>query len=83
MGKPHRAFVLCQPRQKRVPTASRSQLVRVRQGLAMLLHLVAAEQLRSQRWLDSGELFWPAVSAEAGPPMEQGPANGPAVHLQV
>ena len=44
-------FIFSQPRQKLVPRASRAQLVRTRQGLAMLLHLIGAEQLGSQRRL--------------------------------
>jgi hypothetical protein len=49
----------------------------------MLLHPVAAEQFRSQRWLGTGELLGQAVSAKARPPTDQGFANGSAAHLQI
>jgi hypothetical protein len=47
----------------------------------MLLHLVAAEQFRSQRWLAAGALLCQAVFVEARPQMEQGPKNGLTAHL--
>ena len=82
-GSDQDAFVLRQPRQQLVRSASRTQRVRFRQGLAMLLHLVAAEQFRSQRRLGIGEFFGQAVSAKAFPPTDQGFANGPVAYLQV
>jgi hypothetical protein len=44
--------------------------VRFRQGFAMLLHLVAAEQFRSQRRLGTGEFSGQAVPAKAFSPAD-------------
>ncbi len=44
-----RAFVRCQPRQELVGRAPRSQHVRGRESLSVLLHLLGAEQLGSER----------------------------------
>jgi hypothetical protein len=49
----------------------------------MLIHLVAAEQFRSQWRLGSGELLGQAVPANACTPTDQEFANGPAAHLQI
>ena len=48
----------------------------------MLFHLVGTEQLRSQRRLVVGVLLCQAISADARPQMEQGPANSLTAHLQ-
>jgi len=82
-GSNQDAFILSQPAQKPVRSASHIQPVRARQNLAMLLHLVAAEEFRSQRWLVAGVLLAQAVSAETCPQMKQGPANDLAACLQV
>ena len=47
-------FILSQPLQQPALRTPRAQLVRARQGLAMLLHLIGAEQLRSQWGLVAG-----------------------------
>jgi len=44
------------------------------------LHLVAAEQLRSQRWFVAGDLLCQAGSAETRLQMEQTPENPVAAH---
>jgi hypothetical protein len=49
----------------------------------MLLHLVAAEQFRSQRWFVGGVLLYEASSSKTRNQMEQGPTNGLAVRVQV
>src|SRR5512138_1752054 len=55
--------------------------MRARQGLAVLLHLVAAEQFRSQRWLVAAVFLRRAFSVEARHQMRQVPDNRLA-HLQ-
>jgi hypothetical protein len=82
-GSDQDAFILRQPRQKTVRGARQTQDVRVRQGFAVGLHLVAAEKLRSQRRLGAREFLGHAVSAKACPPSDQGFTKGPAVHLQI
>jgi len=57
--------------------------VLTRQGLTMLLHLIAAEQFRPQRRLSDGALLYPAVSAEPRPQMGQVPQDAFAAYLQV
>jgi hypothetical protein len=57
--------------------------VRGRQGLAMLFHLVSAEQFRSQWWLVAGVLLCQAVSAEARTQLRQVPENALVAHLQL
>jgi hypothetical protein len=57
--------------------------MRIRQGLAMVFHLLAAEQFRTQRWLVGGEIFSQSVSGKAGPPMAKGFEKAPAAQLQV
>jgi hypothetical protein len=49
--------------------------VQTRQGLAMLLHLGAAEQFRSQRRLGEAILPSRTVSAETRPEIQQVPEN--------
>jgi hypothetical protein len=48
----------------------------------MLVHLVAAEQFRSQRRLVAGVIGCRAISTEAGRQVEQVPETGLAAHLQ-
>jgi hypothetical protein len=48
----------------------------------MLVHLVAAEQLRSQRRLVAGVIGCRAISTEASRQVEQVPETGLAAHLQ-
>ena len=50
-------FILSQPAQQLVRSAVRAQLVQASQGLAVLLHLIGAEELRTQRWLAAGVFF--------------------------
>src|SRR4029077_2038547 len=64
-------FVLRQPAQKLVRSLIRTQLVQSGQDLAVLLHLIGAEELRTQRWLATGVLFCQVVFREACPEMEQ------------
>src|SRR4249920_1887237 len=64
-------FILSQPAQKLVRSLSGAQLVQAGQDLAVLLHLIGAEELRSQRWLAAGVLFCQVVLREACPEMEQ------------
>jgi hypothetical protein len=47
----------------------------------MLVHLVAAEQLRSQRRLVAGVTGCRAISTEASRQVEQVPETGLAAHL--
>lgn len=77
------AFIISQPRQKPVLCMFQPQLVLTRQGLAMLLHLITAEQFRPQRRLSDGTLLYPAVSAEPRPQMGQVPQDAFAAYLQV
>jgi hypothetical protein len=49
--------------------------MRTRQGFAVLLHLLAAEQLRSQWWLVAAALLRRAISMEACHVMQQVPEN--------
>lgn len=62
---------------------SQTQLVQVRKGLTMLLHLLAAEQFCSQRRLGISALLYPAVSAEPRPQMGQVTQDALAAYLQV
>ena len=64
-------FVLSQPRQQQIRGASRTQWVRTRQVLAVLFHLIGAEQLRSQRWLVTGVISPKAPSRKARLQAEQ------------
>jgi hypothetical protein len=78
-GSGQDAFILGQSRQELIRRISRAQFVQARQGPAMLLHLIAAEQFRSQRWLADGVLFCQTVSAETRPQMGQNPGKGLSV----
>ena len=51
------AFVLGQPAQEPVRSLALAQLVETCQGFAVLLHLVGAEELRTQWRLTAGVLF--------------------------
>ena len=64
-------FILRQPAQKLVRSLPWTQPVQAGQDLAVLLHLIGAEELRTQRWLTAGVLFRQVVFREAGPEMEQ------------
>ena len=77
------AFILRQPGQKRIPDPSRTQPVRARKGLAMLLHLFIAEQFRTQRRFVAGVHFRRSGPAEARPQVAQVRGDGFAAHLQV
>ena len=75
------AFILCQARQELVRRVSGTHPMRTRQGLAVLLHLVVAEQFRSQRRLVAAVLLCRAFSVEACHGIQQVPENRLA-HLQ-
>jgi hypothetical protein len=68
VGLQQYAFVLGQAREQLIRTPLRAQAVRARQGLAMLLHLIGAEQLRPQRWRIAGKLLLcQVIAAQARP----------------
>ena len=81
-GTDQDAFVLRQPREEPVRNAFQSQTVRARQGLAMALHLLAAEQLRAQRLFVAGETISRCDSPQPHPKARQRPANRLAARLQ-
>jgi hypothetical protein len=56
--------------------------VQTRQGPAMLLHLIAAEQFRSQRRLVVSARLCPAASTEPRPQKGQVSKNALAAYLQ-
>jgi hypothetical protein len=60
------AFVRRQPTQQPVRRAPRRQPVRPGKRLAVLRHLIGAEQLRSQRGLIAGWSTWPAAASKQG-----------------
>ena len=82
-GSRQDAFILRQPGEKTVPDPSRTQLVQARKGLAMLLHLFAAEQFRAQRQLVAGVHFRRSAPEEARPDPAQVREDGLAVRLHV
>jgi hypothetical protein len=57
--------------------------MRVGQDLAMMLHLIGAEQLRPQRRLDGDVFLRRAVYAQARSQTEQAPANGLAAQFHL
>ncbi len=77
------AFILRQPGQKPVPNPSRTQPVRARKGLAVLLHLFAAEQFRPQRRFVAGVPFRRSAPEEACPCLAQDHKNGIAARPHV
>ena len=81
-GSRQDAFILRQPGQKPVPNPSRTQPVRARQGLAVLLHLFAAEQFRTQRRFVTGVHFRRPAPEEARPCMAQVREDGLAARPQ-
>ena len=76
------AFVLGQPCQQLVGRATRRQPVRDREVLAVLLHLIGAEQLRSQRRLFHGVFPGGLGAAEACRDIEQSLKNRSPAHVQ-
>src|SRR5688500_13695010 len=76
-------FVLRQPTQKLVWSLVRTQPMQTGQDLAVLLHLINAEELRTQRWLAAGVLFCQVVFREAGPQMEQASERDLATYRHV
>jgi hypothetical protein len=62
---------------------SLTQLVRGRQNLAMLFHLVSAEKFRPQWRFIASVLLCPVCSAEARTQMRQASKHGLAAHLQL
>jgi hypothetical protein len=75
-------FVLSQPRQEEVARVSPAQPVGARQGLAVLLHLVGAEQLRPKWRLIAGEPLPQPVPAKERAPPTLAFRNGFGVHFQ-
>jgi hypothetical protein len=57
--------------------------MRVGQDLAMMLHLIGAEQLRAQRRLDGDVFLRRAVSSQARSQTEQALANGLAARFHL
>ena len=76
-------FVLGEPRQQPVGRAARRQPVRGREALAVLLHLVGAEQLRPQRRLFVGVFPERIGATEARRDREQSFENRPLADLQI
>src|ERR1041384_4458463 len=76
-------FILCQPAQQLIRSLLRTQAMQTGQDLAVLLHLINAEELRTQRWLAAGVLFCQVVFREAGPKMEQASEINFAAYLHV
>ena len=74
-------FVLGQPRQQLVG-AARRQPVRDREALAVLLHLIGAEQLRSQRRFFVGVSRERVGATEARRDLEQSFEDRPLAHIQ-
>ena len=74
-GFDEEVFIFSQPREKLVLSAFLAQLMRAGKRLAMLLHLVGAEQLQAQRRRIGRELLGGAISTEARP-VEQAPEKG-------
>ncbi len=76
------AFVLGQARQQPVGRAAGRQPVRGREVLAVLLHLIGAEQLRSQRRFLVGIFAERVGAAEAHRDLEQSLKQRAAAHVQ-
>src|ERR1041385_7185981 len=71
-------FIVRQPRQKLVRRASAGDHVNGRKALAMLLHLLFAEQLRAQRSFFTLGLCLPKGLAQAFPDVKEVPARLPS-----
>src|SRR6476620_445203 len=76
-GADEEVFVFSQPREKFVFGGFPAQFMRGGERLAMLLHLVGAEQLRTQRSRIGGEFFGGAISTENRPEPEPSLEKGP------